>query len=191
MLHIKKLIYATALSIVPTLTFAQGEEVLVKVDAGKVEQNITPYLYGSCIEDVNHEMYGGLYDQKIFGESFEEPVPNPSFENFDVYDGKWSVDGNNIFSLAHGGAKLVSKETIAKGTVEVDVKFNKQGSGSGNAGLLLCVSRPSVGADNFYGYEISLANNGKKIVVGKHKSRFVHFFNHVCHSKCLTATRNT
>jgi hypothetical protein len=27
-------------------------------------------MYGSCIEDVNHEIYGGLYDQKIFVESF-------------------------------------------------------------------------------------------------------------------------
>ena len=122
MLNIKKLIYAAALSFAPALMFAQGEEVLVKVDAAKVEQNITPYLYGSCIEDVNHEIYGGLYDQKIFGESFEEPAPNPLFDNFDVYDGKWSVDGNNIFSLAHGGAKLVSKEAVAEGTVEVDVK---------------------------------------------------------------------
>ena len=174
MLHIKKLIYATALTMAPALMFAQGDEVVVKVDAAKVEQNITPYLYGSCIEDVNHEIYGGLYDQKIFGESFEEPVPNPLFDNFDVYDGKWSVDGNNIFSLAHGGAKLVSKEAVAEGTVEVDIKFNKQGSGSGNAGLLLCVSRPRVGADNFYGYEISLANNGKKVVVGKHKNNWSH-----------------
>ena len=30
-------------------------------------------MYGSCIEDVNHEIYGGLYAQQIFGESFEEP----------------------------------------------------------------------------------------------------------------------
>ncbi|MBE6302417.1 MAG: DUF1080 domain-containing protein [Bacteroidales bacterium] len=174
MLHIKKLIYAAALLMVPSLMFAQGEEVLVKVDAEKVEQNITPYLYGSCIEDVNHEIYGGLYDQKIFGESFEEPVPNPLFDHFDVYGGKWSVNGNNIFSLAHGGAKLVSKKAVSEGTVEVDVKFNKPGSGSGNAGLLLCVSRPRVGADSFYGYEISLAGNGKKIVVGKHKNNWSH-----------------
>lgn len=40
MLNIKKFIYATALSMVPALMFAQGEEVLVKIDAAKVEQNI-------------------------------------------------------------------------------------------------------------------------------------------------------
>jgi alpha-L-arabinofuranosidase len=39
-----------------------------------VTGHIDNLMYGSCIEDVNHEIYGGLYDQKIFGESFEEPL---------------------------------------------------------------------------------------------------------------------
>ena len=51
-----------------------AQDAVIRVDAGKVENKITPYLYGACMEDVNHEIYGGLYDQKIFGESFEEPV---------------------------------------------------------------------------------------------------------------------
>ena len=61
------------------------------MDAGKVENKITPYLYGACMEDVNHEIYGGLYDQKIFGESFEEPVSmdnfigSVSYTHLDVY----------------------------------------------------------------------------------------------------------
>lgn len=46
----------------------------IRVDVSKIENSISPYIYGSCIEDVNHEIYGGLYDQKIYGESFEEPV---------------------------------------------------------------------------------------------------------------------
>ena len=50
-----------------------AQDAVIRVDAGKVENKITPYLYGACMEDVNHEIYGGLYDQKIFGESFEEP----------------------------------------------------------------------------------------------------------------------
>ncbi len=33
---------------------------------------ISPYLTGACIEDVNHEIHGGLYSQMVFGESFEE-----------------------------------------------------------------------------------------------------------------------
>ncbi len=49
----------------------------IKVDAGKVLNHVSPLMYGSCIEDVNHEIYGGLYAQMIFGESFEEPPREP------------------------------------------------------------------------------------------------------------------
>ena len=30
-------------------------------------------MTGACLEDINHEVYGGLYSQMIFGESFQEP----------------------------------------------------------------------------------------------------------------------
>jgi alpha-L-arabinofuranosidase len=32
----------------------------------------SPLMTGACIEDVNHEIYGGIYSQLIFGESFQE-----------------------------------------------------------------------------------------------------------------------
>jgi alpha-L-arabinofuranosidase len=44
--------------------------IRVQVDA--VAGRVSPYLAGACIEDVNHEIYGGLYSQLLFGESFEE-----------------------------------------------------------------------------------------------------------------------
>ncbi len=34
------------------------------------------------------------------------------------------------------------------------------------------VSEPGNGADNFHGYEISLAADGRKVVLGKHKNNF-------------------
>ena len=110
----KKLFFAILLAAAPAFLCAQVEKTVIKVDAGKVEQKITPYLYGSCIEDVNHEIYGGLYDQKIFGESFEEPVPNPEFDFFDVYAGKWSVNGGELFSAAHNGSKLVCNKDVIR-----------------------------------------------------------------------------
>ena len=175
MIRINKLLSAILLATAPTFMSAQVEKAVIKVDAGKVEQKITPYLYGSCIEDVNHEIYGGLYDQKIFGESFEEPIPNPVFDHFDVYAGKWSINGNELSSVAHNGSKLVcNKGAVSKGTVEVEVKFDKKGYSGNNAGLLICVSRPRVGADNFYGYEISLSCDGKKVTIGKHKNNWTH-----------------
>ena len=172
----KKLFFAILLAAAPAFLSAQVEKAVIKVDAGKVEQKITPYLYGSCIEDVNHEIYGGLYDQKIFGESFEEPVPNPEFDFFDVYAGKWSVNGGELFSAAHNGSKLVcNKDVISNGTVEVDIKFDKMGSSGNNAGLLLSVSRPRVGADSFYGYEVSLSSDGKMVTIGRHKNNWAHY----------------
>lgn len=147
-------------------------DAVISVDATQVEQEITPYLYGACIEDVNHEIYGGLYDQKIFGESFEEPVPNPQFENFSVYEGDWSVVNEEVQAVSHPGAKLVyNKKEIANGSIETDIKFRGRGD---NGGLLLRVSQPGNGADNFYGYEISLTSDGEKLVIGKHKKNFEH-----------------
>ncbi len=36
--------------------------------------HVSRYLTGACIEDVNREIYGGVYSQMIFGESFQEAV---------------------------------------------------------------------------------------------------------------------
>jgi alpha-L-arabinofuranosidase len=45
---------------------------IIRIAPDEVLGNISPYLTGACIEDVNHEIYGGIFDQMIFGESFEE-----------------------------------------------------------------------------------------------------------------------
>ena len=147
-------------------------DATILVQASDVKYEITPWLYGSCIEDVNHEIYGGLYDQKIFGESFEEPSPGPRYENFSTYEGQWEMRSGDLFSRAHPGAKLVyDAKDLLRGRVETDLRFDGRGD---NAGLLLRVSRPGNGADNFFGYEISLAADGKKVVIGKHKNNFTH-----------------
>lgn len=54
---------------------AVGQEAKVVVHANQVSHQLSRYLTGACIEDVNHEIYGGLYSQMIFGESFQEPAP--------------------------------------------------------------------------------------------------------------------
>ncbi len=147
-------------------------DVSVIVDAEKVENTITPWLYGACIEDVNHEIYGGLYDQRIFGESFEEPVPGPAFDDFSVYEGDWNpVSDQEIFVRSWAGAKLVYNPVdITTGSVEVEIKFDA--NNGDNAGFITYVTKPGKGADRFYGYEISLGANGEKVVFGKHKNNF-------------------
>jgi len=55
--------------------FVHAEEADVRVYADQPLHPVTRYLTGACLEDVNHEIYGGLYSQMIFGESFQEEAP--------------------------------------------------------------------------------------------------------------------
>jgi alpha-L-arabinofuranosidase len=45
----------------------------VTVNALDVQANLSNWMTGTGMEDVNHELYGGIYSQMIFGESFQEP----------------------------------------------------------------------------------------------------------------------
>jgi len=57
---------------------ALAQDVVLRIAADQPGSRISRYLMGACIEDVNHEIYGGLYSQMIFGESFQEPPPKPA-----------------------------------------------------------------------------------------------------------------
>lgn len=171
MIYLSKRTFILASAALLAVNF-QSNAQEIHVDVNQIEKEVTPYLYGACIEDVNHEIYGGLYDQKIFGESFEEPIPSPRLVDFSMYEGSWTVQKDEVWATPHPGAKLVyNKKEMTDGSVEVDLKFN---GGGDNAGLILYVSQPGNGADNFYGYEVSLASDGKKIVIGKHKKNWAH-----------------
>jgi hypothetical protein len=69
---------AAILGIALASLVSQAGEVRIDVQAGRVVGHVSRYLTGACIEDVNHEIYGGLYSQMIFGESFQEPPPPPA-----------------------------------------------------------------------------------------------------------------
>ncbi len=47
----------------------------IVVFADKVNNTVSRLTTGACLEDVNHEVYGGIYSQMIFGERFDEPSP--------------------------------------------------------------------------------------------------------------------
>jgi alpha-L-arabinofuranosidase len=50
------------------------DAITINIDPARAVTPISKYRTGACIEDVNHEIYGGLYSQMIFGESFQEPA---------------------------------------------------------------------------------------------------------------------
>ena len=68
---------------------AAGQEGTIRVDAGAAGRPVSPWLTGACIEDVNHEIYGGIYSQMIFGESFQEPSTAPPVAHFKAAGGEW------------------------------------------------------------------------------------------------------
>ncbi|MEO3403533.1 alpha-L-arabinofuranosidase C-terminal domain-containing protein [Mucilaginibacter sp. CAU 1740] len=161
-------LFLPALLVFPLFTLAQSAQITV--DAGKVLNKIPTKLYGACIEDVNHEIYGGLYDQRIFGESFEEPAAAPVINGWKNYDGYWQPNKNVIKVNAGEGFKLIKQQLPGNiYTAEVSIKFGKRND---NAGIILNVNNPHNGADSFTGYEISLDPNKKVLVFGKHKDNW-------------------
>ena len=152
----------------------QAESVnVLTVYPSDVQAHITPYLYGAGMEDVNHEIYGGFYDQQIFGESFEEEAPGDRIVGFSSYDHPWSTFANEVSNGNCLTAKLLyERRELEKGSVEVDVRYD-EAPGKGNAaGLIVSTNDCGNGADRFRGYEISLHGSGKHIILGKHDMNF-------------------
>jgi len=143
----------------------------LSVDAGKVVNRVSPLMYGSCIEDVNHEIYGGLYAQMIFGESFEEP-PKPSrIVGWSSYGGHWKGHDRELSALADSGAKLLlDRPVLTDASVSCEVRLAD--AKGGNAGLILRVSEPKLGADAWVGYEVSISASGQHVILGRHERNF-------------------
>jgi alpha-L-arabinofuranosidase len=140
----------------------------ITVHADRVANSISPWMYGSCIEDVNHEIYGGLYAQLIFGESFEEPPPAHSpLAGWSIYGGNWTVHDGALWVEPDAGAKLIRDATnVYEGSFGCDVLI-PDASGD-RAGLILHVTEPHVGADNWIGYEVSLSAREQRVFLSRH-----------------------
>lgn len=143
----------------------------ISVQADQVLGRVSPYLTGACIEDVNHEIYGGLYSQMIFGEAFQEPPPSPVIRGFKAQGGRWIARDGEIQINGLDGPKLVSDHTpFADGSAGVELFFaDRTGE---NAGLILRAVRSSLGADNFFGYEISLDPARQVLRLARHRRNY-------------------
>ena len=171
-------------------SFTQNNNITV--DANKVLNTIPSTIYGSCMEDVNHEIYGGLYDQKIMGESFEEPASGLNYSEWKKYSGYWAADreyGDNSISIVPGRhtKRMIGKNELGveedetakliydpidftDGIVESDIRFlMTKGDG---ASLLIKVSDAGIGENVYTGYEIRLSRANKKIKLIKHQNNY-------------------
>jgi alpha-L-arabinofuranosidase len=57
-------LFLSAVTIVCAAARAQDARIVLHAD--QTVHRVSRYLTGACIEDVNHEIYGGLYSQMIF-----------------------------------------------------------------------------------------------------------------------------
>jgi hypothetical protein len=150
---------------------ANAQEARIDVRADQVAHRLSHYLTGACIEDVNHEVYGGLYSQMIFGESFQEPPCPPKLDELTTYGGRWTPKGGELEADAGDGPKVIADQAgFATGEVHVEVWLSKK-QGGGNAGLLAKVGQVGNGVDSFAGYEISL-EPGAGVVLGRHRQNW-------------------
>src|ERR1035441_7223899 len=162
-----------AASLVGTLSLltmvGQAKGAIITVNADQVLHTNSPYLTGACIEDENHEIYGGIDSQMIFGESFAEPAAQLPLKGFKAYEGRWTLaDDGSVQGVGSDGSKIVwDGPALSVSEVSVDVKLTE--ATGGNGGLILKVSDAGKGSDAFTGYEVSLERPGV-LVLGDRKS---------------------
>jgi alpha-L-arabinofuranosidase len=162
---------AILLTALASFVDAQAQEARIDVQADQVAGHVSRHLTGACIEDVNHEIYGGIYSQMIFGESFQEPAPSPPIKGFQLHGGRWVIRDGALRINGLDGPKLVSNRGAFKdGAVGVELLFaDHKGE---NAGLIVRVAEPALGADNFIGYEVSLDAARQMLRLARHHNNF-------------------
>src|SRR5579871_3999461 len=148
-------VFGLILALATFSAFSQ-DTTIIHVDASKPGKPVSKYLTGSCIEDVNHEIYGGIDSQMIFGESFQEPPRGEPLKGMVAFEGQWKLgDDGALEGEAGQGPKLLREgPAFADGEIGIDVFLPR--NSNGNAGLIVRAARPGPGADNFDGYEIAL-----------------------------------
>lgn len=159
---------ATALSAPGNL---QAQDARLVVHASQVLHPVSRYLTGACIEDVNHEIYGGIYSQMIFGESFQEPPPAVAPRGFKEYGGQWRVEGEELHFTGAQGDKLASDlAAFADGEIGVEVFIAEKGCP--NIGLVARLAHAGRGTDQFDGYEIALNSEKQTLLLGRHRQNW-------------------
>ncbi len=95
------------------------DTVKMSVDVSKVKHELSQYLYGTGMEDVNHEIYGGLDAQRLFGESFEEPIRGERMRGVSAsWDKAEAIDGGDFVratNFVHQGS--ASQQLLPNGGV--------------------------------------------------------------------------
>lgn len=148
-----------------------AQDARIEVDASQQGHTVSRWLTGACIEDVNHEVYGGIYSQMVFGESFQEAAPTVPPDGFTAHGGSWQCSGGVLRADGPDGPKLLAKQLdFTDGKVSTELRF--AGKAAGSAGLILRVTDAATGADRFTGYEVSLDPTQGIARLGRHRQNW-------------------
>ena len=102
-------------------TTALAADVTISLYPDQVISRLAgPLRSGVCLEDVNHEVYGGIYSQMIFGESFQEPASASGPKDFQVFGGAWRVNDGVVSIDGTDGAKCVSDAAPISDVIEIE-----------------------------------------------------------------------
>ena len=91
-------------------------EASISVNAKAVLGKVNPMVFGACFEDLNHEIYGGLHAQMLYGESFEEGPETtlppgwrvyPKHMDKPVWQGMWWSENDAIGMIGYRWYKLL------------------------------------------------------------------------------------
>jgi alpha-L-arabinofuranosidase len=172
LMQLRPLYLSPAILVILLATSAgRADDARIEINADRVIHTISSHLTGACIEDVNHEVYGGIYSQMIFGESFQEPAQSPDIKGFKTYGGWWVVREGTLRIDGGDGPKLVSDHAAFKdGAAGVEVFFADRSGQS--AGLVVRLDNPGVGADKFTGYEVALDVQKQKLSLARHRNNY-------------------
>src|SRR3978361_1423123 len=99
-------------------SFAQHNQIYI--DANVVLNSVPSTLFGSCMEDVNHEIYGGLYDQKGMGESYVEPASGVNYKDWKKCGGYWAADREYSDSSVSIMPGRHTRRMVAKNDIDVE-----------------------------------------------------------------------
>lgn len=102
-------------------------------------------------------------------------VPTPFQGNpkgWSSFGGDWSIlPGGSLSVRPEMGPKLIwDSEPLHNGEVRIEMKFSKRNAAIG--GLILRVSEPKIGADNWFGHEVSLDFGTRTVFLGDHRNNW-------------------
>ena len=97
-----------------TAVGADGLKVTIAVDLSDVRAEVPRTLYGTGMEDVNHEIYGGLDAQRLHDESFEETLPRQTYPCGSDSRCAFGLEcGRQWDEIATGGGRLAVVTNVA------------------------------------------------------------------------------